>query len=110
MMSLIWKHYSSSSYCISFSKLTYAFIVVCLFSLQVFDNYSVTVMIGCEPYTLGLFDTSGRASSTLIQLFQLSILYYSQVLINFKRKNKHSHTEKENILWKSDKNKEVMKF
>lgn len=26
---------------------------------QVFDNYAVTVMIGGEPYTLGLFDTAG---------------------------------------------------
>jgi len=30
----------------------------CLFS-KVFDNYAVTVMIGGEPYTLGLFDTAG---------------------------------------------------
>lgn len=30
----------------------------------VFDNYAVTVMIGGEPYTLGLFDTAGRHSST----------------------------------------------
>ena len=29
-------------------------------SLQVFDNYAVTVMIGGEPYTLGLFDTAGQ--------------------------------------------------
>ena len=27
---------------------------------QVFDNYAVTVMIGGEPYTLGLFDTAGN--------------------------------------------------
>lgn len=27
--------------------------------MQVFDNYAVTVMIGGEPYTLGLFDTAG---------------------------------------------------
>lgn len=26
----------------------------------VFDNYAVTVMIGGEPYTLGLFDTAGE--------------------------------------------------
>ncbi|KAG5666582.1 hypothetical protein PVAND_014600 [Polypedilum vanderplanki] len=26
----------------------------------VFDNYAVTVMIGNEPYTLGLFDTAGQ--------------------------------------------------
>lgn len=32
-------------------------------SLQVFDNYAVTVMIGGEPYTLGLFDTAGTAFS-----------------------------------------------
>lgn len=25
-----------------------------------FDNYAVTVMIGGEPYTLGLFDTAGK--------------------------------------------------
>jgi len=29
-------------------------------STQVFDNYAVTVMIGEEPYTLGLFDTAGE--------------------------------------------------
>lgn len=28
--------------------------------LKVFDNYAVTVMIGGEPYTLGLFDTAGK--------------------------------------------------
>uniref|UniRef100_F1L5F3 Cdc42 n=1 Tax=Ascaris suum TaxID=6253 RepID=F1L5F3_ASCSU len=37
----------------------------------VFDNYAVTVMIGGEPYTLGLFDTAGprrlrQAASTVI--------------------------------------------
>ena len=26
----------------------------------VFDNYAVTVMIGGEPYILGLFDTAGQ--------------------------------------------------
>lgn len=29
-------------------------------NLKVFDNYAVTVMIGDEPYTLGLFDTAGQ--------------------------------------------------
>ena len=29
-------------------------------AVQVFDNYAVTVMIGGEPYTLGLFDTAGQ--------------------------------------------------
>ena len=33
---------------------------MCLFIVQVFDNYAVTVMIGGEPYTLGLFDTAGQ--------------------------------------------------
>ncbi|KAH7099844.1 cell division control protein 42 [Auriculariales sp. MPI-PUGE-AT-0066] len=28
--------------------------------LCVFDNYAVTVMIGDDPYTLGLFDTAGQ--------------------------------------------------
>lgn len=28
----------------------------------VFDNYAVTVMIGGDPYTLGLFDTAGNIS------------------------------------------------
>lgn len=30
----------------------------------VFDNYAVTVMIGGEPYTLGLFDTAGKYVKT----------------------------------------------
>lgn len=30
---------------------------------KVFDNYAVTVMIGGEPYTLGLFDTAGAICS-----------------------------------------------
>lgn len=33
------------------------------FSAQVFDNYAVTVMIGEDPYTLGLFDTAGALPS-----------------------------------------------
>lgn len=37
-----------------------------LFSFQVFDNYAVTVMIGGEPYTLGLFDTAGEKSSACV--------------------------------------------
>lgn len=32
---------------------------------QVFDNYAVTVMIGDEPYTLGLFDTAGALHTCL---------------------------------------------
>ena len=32
-----------------------------IFVYQVFDNYAVTVMIGGEPFTLGLFDTAGKS-------------------------------------------------
>lgn len=34
----------------------------------VFDNYAVTVMIGGEPYTLGLFDTAGMQIFPFISL------------------------------------------
>ena len=34
--------------------------IIHVYSAQVFDNYAVTVMIGGEPYTLGLFDTAGK--------------------------------------------------
>lgn len=40
--------------------------VMFLFSSQVFDNYAVTVMIGGEPYTLGLFDTAGEEPSARV--------------------------------------------
>ena len=30
------------------------------FIQKIFDNYAVTVVIGGEPYTLGLFDTAGQ--------------------------------------------------
>lgn len=36
-----------------------------------FDNYAVTVMIGGEPYTLGLFDTAGMIMFPL-SLFSLT--------------------------------------
>ena len=35
-------------------------LIIKIIFLQVFDNYAVTVMIGGEPYTLGLFDTAGQ--------------------------------------------------
>ena len=44
----------------------------------VFDNYAVTVMIGGEPYTLGLFDTAGQEDYD-----RLRPLSYPQVLRNF---------------------------
>ena len=37
---------------------------------QVFDNYAVTVMIGGEPVTLGLFDTAGLIFSVYTTLVQ----------------------------------------
>ena len=37
---------------------------------QVFDNYVVTVMIGGEPFTLGLFDTAGLIFSVYTTLAQ----------------------------------------
>ncbi len=37
-----------------------------IFISQVFDNYAVTVMIGGEPYTLGLFDTAGMIDFYLV--------------------------------------------
>ena len=36
------------------------FVVITVLLIKVFDNYAVTVMIGGEPYTLGLFDTAGQ--------------------------------------------------
>ncbi|CAD7672714.1 unnamed protein product [Nyctereutes procyonoides] len=33
-----------------------------------FDNYAVTVMIGGEPYTLGLFDTAGYPQADVFQV------------------------------------------
>ncbi|PAV23438.1 small GTPase Cdc42 [Pyrrhoderma noxium] len=41
----------------------------------VFDNYAVTVMIGDEPYTLGLFDTAGQEDYDLSHLPHLSRTY-----------------------------------
>ena len=38
----------------------------CVFVPQVFDNYAVTVMIGGEPYTLGLFDTAGQSTEPVL--------------------------------------------
>lgn len=35
----------------------------------VFDNYAVTVMIGGDPYTLGLFDTAGEIPSQILNYF-----------------------------------------
>ena len=54
----------------------------------VFDNYAVTVMIGDDPHTLGLFDTAGQEDYdrlrplsypqvTNINIFCPSVLYIS---------------------------------
>lgn len=40
---------------------------------QVFDNYAVTVMIGGEPYTLGLFDTAGMFHSFNLIAFPIEL-------------------------------------
>ena len=47
---IIWRHHFSQNY---------VWQVIFFFS-QVFDNYTVTVDIAGEPYTLGLFDTAGQ--------------------------------------------------
>ena len=42
-------------------RIYFCAILACIISfLQVFDNYTATVMVGGEPYTLGLFDTAGQ--------------------------------------------------
>ena len=41
----------------------------------VFDNYAVTVMIGGEPYTLGLFDTAGNFFVWFIQVNNNSLVF-----------------------------------
>lgn len=46
----------------------------------VFDNYAVTVMIGGEPYTLGLFDTAGKY---IKYLFTQYLVYNNSLFINF---------------------------
>lgn len=47
----------------------------------VFDNYAVTVMIGGEPYTLGLFDTAGNflTLQILYMLLAIYILFYFEI-------------------------------
>jgi small GTP-binding protein len=42
----------------------------------VFDNYSVTVMISGEPYTLALFDTAGQTGKNLSKKKILIALFY----------------------------------
>ncbi|XP_039461004.1 cell division control protein 42 homolog isoform X3 [Oreochromis aureus] len=41
--------------------------VPCL--LQVFDNYAVTVIVGGEMYSLGLFDTTGQEDHDTLRVF-----------------------------------------
>lgn len=49
--------------------------------LQVFDNYAVTVMIGGEPYTLGLFDTAGIIKTMSCFVF---IVQYSMFTLRYR--------------------------
>ncbi len=44
-----------------------------------FDNYAVTVMIGGEPYTLGLFDTAGKKFS-IKDFFAILVFLASDVV------------------------------
>ena len=62
---------------------------VCMIILQVFDNYAVTVMIGGEPYTLGLFDTAGQEDYD-----RLRPLSYPQVTTFICTSGYHFHTTK----------------
>lgn len=43
----------------------------------VFDNYAVTVMIGGDPYTLGLFDTAGIIIFLFYFIFQRQFILYN---------------------------------
>lgn len=43
----------------------------------VFDNYAVTVMIGGDPYTLGLFDTAGIIIFLFCFIFQRQFILYN---------------------------------
>lgn len=45
----------------------------------VFDNYAVTVMIGGDPYTLGLFDTAGN----ILMINYLSINQFINIVFHF---------------------------
>lgn len=52
-----------------------------LFFYQVFDNYAVTVMIGGEPYTLGLFDTAGEKWNACVIVTAQDVV---EVVLNMK--------------------------
>lgn len=47
----------------------------------VFDNYAVTVMIGGEPYTLGLFDTAGKLAFNNFVLYSIYVYVYINMYI-----------------------------
>lgn len=51
------------------------FCLIIFLSSKVFDNYAVTVMIGGEPYTLGLFDTAGNMN--ILDIFSLHFMAIS---------------------------------
>ena len=57
----------------------------------VFDNYAVTVMIGGEPYTLGLFDTAGKSiiflQSYSYQVIKLVIIWLTICKLDQKESN-----------------------
>lgn len=45
----------------------------------VFDNYAVTVMIGGDPYTLGLFDTAGK----FVTIYIYDIIYILWYILSY---------------------------
>lgn len=53
------------------------------FLLKVFDNYAVTVMIGGEPYTLGLFDTAGKYLLFYFSVAQKQLEHISHSVLLF---------------------------
>ena len=57
----IWPQKHILSWATQYLKMFHSYIIIYANStFKVFDNYAVTVMIGGEPYTLGLFDTAGQ--------------------------------------------------
>lgn len=67
---------------------------MCFFPEQVFDNYAVTVMIGGEPYTLGLFDTAGEKSSACVIVTAPDL---AEIMLNIKV---YQRSQKLALLWK----------
>lgn len=66
----------------------------------VFDNYAVTVMIGGEPYTLGLFDTAGKLTTCTKKSWQQnSILNPNSQVRKITIVFVHFHIHKQTCFW-----------